>query len=127
MFMKVTLNGVVMDIENMPVTVIRYIDNVSNEIPQKFCNIIYTRALLKRTTNDEDTMKYYNLATKMYNNSQENENTIEISKDEFKLCNELLRSEKLIIKARFLEMAKNLNPELFNEDGTMIEETAEEA
>lgn len=122
MFMKVTLNSVIMDIENMPVTTIHYINNVRNEMPQKFCNIIYTRALLKRTTTDEDTMKYYALAQKMYANSQENENIIEITVDEFKLCNELLQGEKLIIKARFLEMAKTLNPDMFGEEGTMIKE-----
>ncbi len=119
--MKVTLNGVITDIENNPVTTIKRINKERTEVPQKFCNIIYTRALAQPTLTNEDTMMYYALAQKMYANSQEDENVIEITTGEFRLCNELLQEEKLIIKARFLEMVKSLNPELFNEDGTMIE------
>lgn len=119
--MKVVLNGVISDIEGKPVTVIRYIDGVKNEIPQKFCNIIYGKALQKHTSNDADTMKYYNVAEKMYENSRVDECEIEISIDEFKIMNELILRENLIIKAKFLEMAQKLNPELFDENGLLIE------
>lgn len=106
--MKIKLNEVVTDPEGNAVTINRYTGKTIDEIPVKFSEFLYKLCLILQTKTVEDTKRYYKLMQKLYNSFSTNEEETELTDQDIELCNELLKNQKMVIKARFLELTGQL-------------------
>lgn len=114
---KLKLNELLTNLDGSQVIYTSYKSGQKIEAGYKFCNILYDFIMNKRTVSDSETIFYYTLAKKLYNLSQLAEPTIEeFTDEEYMLCQELLKNQPLIVKARFLEMVDELN---INEENTI--------
>lgn len=107
---KLKLNELLTNLDGSQVIYTSYKSGQKVSAGYKFCNILYDLIMNKRTTSDSETLFYYTLAKKLYNLSQLTEPIEEeFTEEEYMLCQNLLKDQPLIVKARFLEMVNELN------------------
>ena len=109
--MKVILNEILKDIQGNEIKR-DFIDAEGNLInkPIKFCDILYDGLLAYRPYEDEKVLLSYELAKKMLELSTVEVQEIEITNEEYSLCQDIMKGETMVVRAKFLEMLNTLNP-----------------
>ena len=125
--MKVILNEIIKDIQGNEIVRDSIVDGVLTQRPVKLCDILYDDLLAYRPYEDSVIMLCYELAKKMSDLSNADVQETEITNEEFTLCQDIMKREDMIIRAKFIEMVNTLNPVPdTTEESLLIEETPEE-
>lgn len=124
--MKVILNEIIKDIQGNEIVRDSIVDGTLIQRPVKLCDILYDGLLAYRPYEDSVIMLCYELAKKMYDLSKADVQETEITNEEFTLCQNIMKREDMIIRAKFIEMVNTLNPVPdTTEESLLIEETPE--
>lgn len=125
--MKVILNEIIKDIQGNEIVRDAIVNNELVQRPVKLCDILYDGLLAYRPYEDSVIMRCYKLAKKMVDLSNADVQEIEITNEEFALCQDIMKREDMIIRAKFIEMVDTLNPAPdVTEESILIEETPKE-
>lgn len=125
--MKVILNEIVKDIQGNEIVRDAIVNNELVQRPVKLCDILYDGLLAYRPYEDSVIMRCYELAKKMVDLSNADVQEIEITNEELALCQDIMKREDMIIRAKFIEMVDTLNPAPnVTEESILIEETPKE-
>ena len=101
------LNEVITDLEGSPLTRFEYINGTSVEIPIKYSELLYSIGVKRIPKSDEEASNLYNLLKKLYSIIESKETESNLSSSEIELCKNLLTNQKVIVRAKFLEMTGN--------------------
>ena len=125
--MKVILNEIIKDIQGNEIVRDAIVNNELVQRPVKLCDILYDGLLAYRPYEDSVIMRCYELAKKMVDLSNADVQEIEITNEELALCQDIMKREDMIIRAKFIEMVDTLNPAPdVTEESILIEETPKE-
>lgn len=125
--MKVILNEIIKDIQGNEIVRDAIVNNNLVQRPVKLCDILYDGLLAYRPYEDSVIMRCYKLAKKMVDLSNADAQEIEITNEEFALCQDIMKRQDMIIRAKFIEMVDTLNPAPdITEESILIEETPKE-
>lgn len=108
--MKVILNEIIKDIQGNEIVRDAIVNNKLVQRPVKLCDILYDGLLAYRPYEDSVIMRCYELAKKMVDLSNADVQEIEITNEELALCQDIMKREDMIIRAKFIEMVNELNP-----------------
>ena len=108
--MKVILNEIIKDIQGNEIVRDSIVDGMLTQRPVKLCDILYDGLLAYRPYEDSVIMLCYELAKKMSDLSNADVQETELTNEEFTLCQDIMKKEDMIIRAKFIEMVNTLNP-----------------
>ena len=108
--MKVILNEIIKDIQGNEIVRDAIVNNKLVQRPVKLCDILYNGLLAYRPYEDSVIIRCYELAKRMVDLSNGDVQEIEITNEEFALCQDIMKREDMIIRAKFIEMVDTLNP-----------------
>ena len=108
--MKVILNEIIKDIQGNEIVRDSIVDGMLTQRPVKLCDILYYGLLAYRPYEDSVIMLCYELAKKMSDLSNADVQETELTNEEFTLCQDIMKKEDMIIRAKFIEMVNTLNP-----------------
>lgn len=125
--MKVILNEIIKDIQGNEIVRDAIVNNELVQRPVKLCDILYDGLLAYRPYEDSVIMRCYELAKKMVNLSNADVQEIEITNEELALCQDIMKREDMIIRAKFIEMVDTLNSDHdVTEESILIENPIEQ-